>query len=100
MTEQAIVSKRVAIIPFPGGRIEIRNASDYPERDRTTGEPTGRMLKARPGTFLCLPNSDALDVSSIPLDEVLHPGLVAKISGNKLAKSILRENDEASLKTA
>lgn len=100
MTEpQTLVQKRVAIIPFPGGRLEVRNASDYPLRD-ANGTPTGAYGKARAGVFICLPNSDPLDVTSVPLDEVLHADLFRKLQQNKLAQSILKENEKAAIQAA
>lgn len=99
MTEPQLTNKRVAIIPFPGGRLEVRNASDYPLRD-ANGQPTGQYGKARAGVFLCLPGGDACDISSIPLDEILHPELFKKFNQNKLVQSILKENEQAALKAA
>lgn len=96
-----LTPKRVAVIPFPGGWLEVRNAHDYPERrqDPATGEwkDTGNMRKGNPGTFLCLPNSNPVNVSGLPLDEVFSSAVVKRFKDNTLAAKILKENEQAAL---
>jgi hypothetical protein len=90
------VLKREAVIPFQGGIITIRNAFDYPERDQA-GNPTGNTLKARAGVFINLPKQPAIDISGCELDTILAAAICKRIKDNRLAQSILKENDEAAL---
>lgn len=90
------VAKREAIVPFQGGHISIRNAFDYPERDQA-GNPTGATLKARGGIFINLPKQSAVEISGIELDQILSADICKRIRAHKLAQSILKENENASL---
>lgn len=85
------VTKKIAIVPFPGGRLEVRNAYTYPERDQN-GTPTGVIREARSGTFICLPGINPIEVSGLDLDDLLSATICQKLKNNKLAQQILKEN--------
>lgn len=98
--QQNIIPKRVAIVTFPGGAIELRNAYHYPAREQDAAgkwHDTGAFKQARSGTYLCLHGSDPIEVSGLDLDEILHPSISAKLKANKLAQQILKENTAAML---
>lgn len=77
--------KKVALITFPGGRVEIRTAGEYKDRE------TGEIKQSRAGTFICTPDLKyPLDISDVDLAV-----LCESIRKNKLAQQILKENAAA-----
>lgn len=94
------VPKRIAIVPFPGGVIEVRNAYTYNGRQQDANgvwQDTGVLRQARSGTYLCLHGSDPVEVSGLDLDEVLAPAIIAKLKKHPLAQKILKENLDSML---
>lgn len=62
MTEKISVTQS-----FQGATLELRNAFDYPEKDRQTGLPTGKTAKARAGLYLHIAGGKSIDFTGIDL---------------------------------
>lgn len=90
------VTKKIAIVPFQGGRIEVRNAYTYPERD-DKGAPTGVIREARSGVFICLPGINSIEISGLDIDQLLSADICKRFKENKLVQQILKENLAAQL---
>lgn len=75
--------KKVAVIPFLGGRLEVCNAYTYERKDGTTGE-------ARPGVTLHGVSRYPVEITGIDLE-----ALGKQLREHKLAQQILKENAAA-----
>lgn len=74
---------------FHGGSVELRNNFDFPERDRTTGEPTGRTVKAQAGVFLHTADGKTVDITHLDITSLLKA--YEKLCKKPLAKQLLEE---------
>lgn len=86
---ETMLQKKVAVIPFPGGRVELRTAGEYTDKE------TKEVKQSRAGIFLCIPGTYDIDVSGVDLEALGKvPEIIRK---NKLAQLIIKINEEAAL---
>ncbi len=83
-----MVDKISVVVTFPGAKLELRNAFDYPERD-PQGNPTGRSRRAAAGLFLHVAGGNSINLTGIDVDELCkaYKDLLEK----PLAKQIIGE---------